>query len=269
MRGLVVLLLAKAAQNDVPPSEDVAHSQLMLAKVVEMIHLATNSHKEILNVNTKDETIEQHLSNKTSILFGDFFWAKAWKDLGDLNNMDVINIMTAVTVNMSQGQFKSEIEHQGTLEKLNVEYWIDKNYLLSACLPALGCQSALRFASASESEQKQAFDFGQNFGFCVKAEQEIAWFESPQLSSTRLFDLCSLPLVMHYLETKQFPEGILTDDQKNKIDYQRLHTIIRSGPGLSRSREVLHTFKQNALKNLQSFGDGKAKECLNKIIKCY
>src|SRR5699024_6477429 len=100
-------------------------------------------------------------------------------------------------VNTTQGQFVSEQELNEVSSKLNLEYWLEKNFLLSACLPAFGCKSVLKLAAMDESLQSHGYQFGQNLGYFLKAHQEINWFLSHAPNSRDYLDFCSLPVVMH------------------------------------------------------------------------
>ncbi len=252
-------------------------SQLVLSKVVEMINMAMIIHREICNIDSAaiTQTAEGsalHLSNKVSVLYGDFLWAKAWKDLADLHQIEVTDMMVSVLVNTTQGQFVSEQELVEVTSKLNLEYWLEKNFLLSACLPAFGCKSVLKLAAADEGLQTAAYQFGQNLGYFLKAHQEINWYLNPRANSRDYLDFCALPVVMHSVETGEPLEHLaLTGGEQQgpklpKYDYSALHQLVRSGPGLVKSKTVLEMFRANAFTNLNHFPDSAARDCLKKLL---
>lgn len=252
-------------------------SQLVLAKVVEMINMAMIIHREICNIDSAaiTQTAEGsalHLSNKVSVLYGDFMWAKAWKDLADLHQIEVTDMMVSVLVNTTQGQFVSEQELLEVSSKLNLEYWLEKNFLLSACLPAFGCKSVLKLASVDDGLQTSGYQFGQNLGYFLKAHQEINWYLNPRANNRDYLDFCALPVVMHSVETGESLEHLAaqsTSDQGPKLpkyDYSALHKHIRNGPGLVKSKTVLEMFRANAFTNLNHFPDSPARDCLKKLL---
>lgn len=281
-----MLLISKAGatakDSQATPDEStgdfsLSHSEIVLAKVVEMINMAMIIHKEICNIdsNAITQTAEGsalHLSNKISVLYGDFLWAKAWKDLADLHQIEVTDMMVSVLVNTTQGQFVSEQELKEVSSKLNLTYWLEKNFLLSACLPAFGCKSVLKLASIDETLQSYGYQFGQNLGYFIKAHQEINWFLNPSPNSRDFLDFCSLPVVMHSLETGEPLEHLSRVDaieegpKLPKYNYNKLHSLIRSGPGIAKSRTVLEMFRANAFTNLNHFPDSEARDCLKKIL---
>src|SRR5699024_4749510 len=122
-----------------------------------------------------------------------------------------------------------------------------KNFLLSACLPAFGCKSVLKLASIDEALQSHGYQFGQNLGYFIKAHQEINWFLNAP-NSRDFLDFCSLPVVMHSLETGEPLEHLSQVDANEdapklpKYNYGKLHSLIRSGPGIAKSRTILEMF---------------------------
>ncbi|KAH9415569.1 Decaprenyl-diphosphate synthase subunit 2 [Dermatophagoides pteronyssinus] len=289
IRGLIVLLISKAASSSSSSKtqigqQDISTIQWRLAKIVEMIHMAVLIHRQIRNVsfNTLDSgSIETQLNlqNKISVLYGDFLWAKAWKELADMGDIQVIDMMVSVLVNTSTGQFLAEIESHDLSRKMKVDYWLEKNFLLNACLPAFGCRSTLKLAGVDERLQKNAYDFGQNFGFFSKAYQEIKWFENngsvEDSNNIHSLDICSLPVIMHSIESGQsFDRMIKKNVSENHkqpgeliMDQQEFIEIIRKGTGLQKSRSILENFRQKSLGNLNDFPESEAKVHLKSILE--
>ncbi|OTF75678.1 decaprenyl-diphosphate synthase subunit 2-like protein, partial [Euroglyphus maynei] len=283
IRGLIVLLISKAASSSSSNNstgqlqqQDISTIQWRLAKIVEMIHMAVIIHRQIRNVsfNSLDSgSIETQLNlrNKISVLYGDFLWAKAWKELSDLGDIQVIDMMVSVLVNNSTGQFLAEIELLDLSRKMKVDYWLEKNFLLNACLTAFGCQSTLKLAGVDEKLQKNAYDFGQNFGFFTKAYQEIKWFDNngnvEDSINNHTMDICSLPVIMHSIEHGQSFDRIFKRNvsenykQPNEMimDQQEFIDIIRKGNGLRQSRSILENFRKKSLRYLNEFPESEAK----------
>lgn len=264
--------MSKAASTKCPQpaKKNITGIQWRLAKIVEMVHISIFIHKQIRNVqfNTLN-TADIHLSNKISVLHGDFLWAKAWKELSDMGDIEVIDMMVSVLVNLSEGQFLSEIELADLANKLNVDYWYKKNYLLAACLPAFGCKSTLKLEKLDGNLQKHAYEFGQNFGFFNKAYEEIKWF-SNELTNEPI-DFCSLPMIMHFNETGESLQHLIHLNQlnKTKIEFnsEELFNIVRNGPGLMKSKNILNNFRHKSLQNLSHFPNSEAKDQLKNILE--
>lgn len=286
IRGLIVLLISKAAlssNNGIQlEQKDISTIQWRLAKIVEMIHMAVLIHRQVRNVafNTLDSgSIETqlNLSNKISVLYGDFLWAKAWKELADMGNIEVIDMMVSVLVNTSTGQFLAEVESLDLSRKMNVDYWLEKNFLLNACLPAFGCRSTLKLVGFDEQLQKKAYDFGQNFGFFNKAYQEIKWFDNngnyEEPINSYSLDLCSLPVIMHSIESgRSFDRMIQKNAFKKQsgefiMNQQEFIDIIRKGNGLRQSRSILENFRQKSLRTLEVFPESEAKGQIKSILE--
>lgn len=282
LRGIVCLLMAESVKHQFkkssqPELNTLTNDQVVFAKTVEMFHLATQTHKEMKSEERHAGPVSPKLNTDTkiSVLFGDFFWSKAWKEMSDLNNMDVLNAMTKVIGHVPQGQFMEETEYENVLSKLTLDYWIEKNHLMTASLLANGCESILKLDKNGPPEPEvlhQAYQFGQNFAFFYKASQEVQYLW-PRTSNKNLQPLkhlafCSLPLIMHYSGKGQLPQDVLqSQESRSDYDVRPLYEMIKLGPALDKSREVVHTFKKNALTNLLFFPESSAKECLKQIVK--
>lgn len=259
------------------PAEPISSSQWTIAKTSEMIHMAVVIHNRIRNVkqdllNTNDDDSKVNLRNKISILYGDFLWARAWKELSNLTDLTVIEMIVTVLLNTSLGLFMSEVELTGEAkveEKVNFDYWLEKNFMLSACLPAFGCKSTIKLALPNlERTQNYGYELGKNFGYITKVYQELLWFTSPTVDTSEPLDFCSLPLIMHAAETG---DNLLqlranTTTEGPSYDHRQLHAIVRNGPGMVKAKTILDNFRANASRNLSHFPATDAKEHLEKII---
>ncbi|KAI2797823.1 Decaprenyl-diphosphate synthase subunit 2 [Blomia tropicalis] len=290
LRGILCLLISRIGneQQKLYQTEqkkiDTIQSQVVVAKVVEMIQMAIVTHNKISNVDSNSIALTElgsmkHLTNKVSVLCGDFFWAKAWKDLADLYQIEVTDNMTTVLINASLGQFVLEEELNDLNQKLNLEYWLEKNFLLSSSLLAFGCKSVLKLADVDESMQNVGYQFGQNLSYFLKAYDEIQWFINESPKSNDVLDFCSLPVVLHTMETGDTMENVQKkiakfDDNSSRLhesnaknyDYEQLHSIIRMGPGIAKSKTILQMFRASAFTNLNRFPPSDARDCVKNIL---
>ncbi|XP_014047731.1 all trans-polyprenyl-diphosphate synthase PDSS2 isoform X2 [Salmo salar] len=116
MRGLVVLLMSKAAgpgqhkASDVFPQDMVSGiypSQRNLAEITELIHTAFLVHRGIVNLkewtNSDGPLKDMQFGNKMAVLSGDFLLANACTGLAQLNNTKVVELISSAIGDLVQG----------------------------------------------------------------------------------------------------------------------------------------------------------------------
>lgn len=283
VRGLLILLISKAAafasttkevartaserksstsQSDIM---GVLPTQLNLVKITEMLHLGFSTHSNINRINLTLSTIQ---GKNVAILIGDYLMSMAIKMTAELQHNDVYMLIAVVSGNITQGLFLSEMENKRLVTnraKFDFNYWKEKNFLLTASLFASACEAALKLAWLGEELQAQAFDFGKNFGYCLKAYQEIQWFEGGGDDyRNKPVDLYSLPVLMHETPNEELIEFLEHKDSQLSLD--RFRSIIRSGNAIDKSKEVAESFRKVALGKLNAFEDCEAKRYLQRLV---
>ncbi|UXI21451.1 pyrroline-5-carboxylate reductase [Sarcoptes scabiei] len=295
LRGLVVLLVAKASNPKKSKhltrfqSKEIEENQWEFAKIVEMIYMATITHKNMRKNTLVNEIVDGEsinlINNKISVLYGDFLWAQAWKQLVSLGDVEVINLMSTVLVNISKGQFTSEVEAIDCTEKLSIDHWMDKNYLLNSCLIAKACQSVLKLSKIDQILlQRDAFEFGKNFGFFHLAYQEYQWIFKHSQSRKSIglidsIDLLSLPIIIYSIEKNKSLEKMIEECQNEndrgvdystlfaRLDRKRLYGMVcDDNVTVQRTKEVIENFRQNSLRYLKEFPSSNAKNSIQSIL---
>lgn len=73
----------------------VERQRIRIAEAVEMLHLATLIHDDVLDqaeIRRGEETIHMHKGNKVAILSGDYLFAKAFQIVSEMPNMKYLQI---------------------------------------------------------------------------------------------------------------------------------------------------------------------------------
>ena len=87
-RAQLCLLIANAGTS-------VERQRIRIAEAVEMLHLATLIHDDVLDqaeIRRGEETIHMHKGNKVAILSGDYLFAKAFQIVSEMPNMKYLQI---------------------------------------------------------------------------------------------------------------------------------------------------------------------------------
>merc|ERR1712085_61489 len=121
---------------------DVWRKQGQLGQIVEMIHVASLIHDDVLDeADTRrgGEAVHKLYSNKVAVLAGDYLLARASVLLARLENTAVVQIMATALESLVSGeimQLKSSPE-----ELLRMESYLRKSYYKTASLVCYACRS--------------------------------------------------------------------------------------------------------------------------------
>lgn len=285
-RGLIVLLVSKATGHpstsidflDAERSAGISQRQRSLAEMTEMIYSAHLIHRGILNLQpsllTQSKTAQDlHFGNKMSVLSGDFLLASVWKGLGELRNTKVVELMATAIGDFMEGQFVIETESDLPKNGATAEHWEERNFLRVGSLQANSCQSALELAGHQEEIQLRAYHFGKNIALAWQAFTELQPFIDSYIHPTNTvaaFDLMSAPVVLHIEDNGENLDKVRipsTDSNSpSQLDYQKLHSLVRSGPGINRTRELINMYTSKALDALEGFPASDATNALCNIV---
>ena len=153
--------------------------QAQLGQVVEMIHVASLIHDDVLDeADTRrgGEAIHKLYSNKVAVLAGDYLLARASLLLARLENTAVVQLMATALESLVAGeimQLKSSAE-----SLLEMETYLRKSYYKTASLIAYACRStAMLGGHAYASTVATACEeFGFHMGLAYQIQDDILDF---------------------------------------------------------------------------------------------
>ena len=158
---------------------DVWRRQAQLGQIVEMIHVASLIHDDVLDeADTRrgGEAVHKLYSNKVAVLAGDYLLARASVLLARLENTAVVQIMATALESLVAGeimQLKSPPE-----SLLEMETYLRKSYYKTASLICYACRStALLGGHAYGSTVATACEeFGFHLGLAYQIQDDILDF---------------------------------------------------------------------------------------------
>lgn len=158
---------------------EVWRKQAQLGQIVEMIHVASLIHDDVLDeADTRrgGEAVHKLYSNKVAVLAGDYLLARASVLLARLENTSVVQIMATALESLVAGeimQLKSSPE-----ELLQMESYLRKSYYKTASLICYACRStALLGGHAYGSTVATACEeFGFHMGLAFQIQDDILDF---------------------------------------------------------------------------------------------
>ncbi|MDV5063109.1 polyprenyl synthetase family protein [Veillonella sp. YH-vei2232] len=101
LRAQLCILVALAGNS-------VQEERIKIAESVEMLHLATLIHDDVLDqaaIRRGESTIHTHKGNKIAILSGDYLFAKCFALVASLNSTEYLKVFTHIITCLVEGEF--------------------------------------------------------------------------------------------------------------------------------------------------------------------
>ncbi|EJK71722.1 hypothetical protein THAOC_06810 [Thalassiosira oceanica] len=253
---------------------DVWRKQGQLGQIVEMIHVASLIHDDVLDeADTRrgGEAVHKLYSNKVAVLAGDYLLARASVLLARLENTAVVQIMATALESLVAGeimQLKSSPE-----ELLQMTSYLRKSYYKTASLICYACRStALLGGHAYGSTVATACEeFGFHMGLAFQIQDDILDFTAaadilgkPALADMSL-GLSTAPILY---AAQEFPhlEPLVKRRFKEKNDKQTaLEALYKSDTAMDKAKELAKFHAQRAVDALLRLPQSEARDALLRL----
>ena len=175
-------LLSPVEPRQVTSSLSILPTQMRLAQIVEMIHVASLLHDDVIDESSLRRgapSAPAAFGNKLSILGGDFLLGRASAALSRLGSAEVVELISSVIANLVEGEILQMKAVNGRDESENVRpalgkdswnIYLQKTYLKSASLMAKGARAAVVLGGCREGEiwKEVGYAYGRNLGIAFQ-----------------------------------------------------------------------------------------------------
>lgn len=253
---------------------DVWRRQAQLGQIVEMIHVASLIHDDVLDeaeTRRGGEAVHKLYSNKVAVLAGDYLLARASVLLARLENTAVVQIMATALESLVAGeimQLKSPPE-----SLLEMESYLRKSYYKTASLICYACRStALLGGHAYGSTVATACEeFGFHMGLAYQIQDDILDFTAaasvlgkPALADMDL-GLSTAPILY---AAEEFPhlKPLIMRRFKQKGDKQTaLEALYKSDHAMDKARNLARFHAQRAIDALLRLPKSESRNALIRL----
>ena len=158
-------------------------TQLRLAQIVEMIHVASLLHDDVIDKSPLRRGVASApaaFGNKLSVLAGDFLLGRTSAALSRLGENEVVELIASVIANLVEGEIlqlkavhADDLGVAGPLPTVGQDNWniyLQKTYLKTASLMAKGARAAVVLGGCKEGEvwKEVAYAYGRNLGIAFQ-----------------------------------------------------------------------------------------------------
>ena len=253
---------------------DVWRRQAQLGQIVEMIHVASLIHDDVLDeaeTRRGGEAVHKLYSNKVAVLAGDYLLARASVLLARLENTAVVQIMATALESLVAGeimQLKSPPE-----SLLQMESYLRKSYYKTASLICYACRStALLGGHAYGSTVATACEeFGFHLGLAYQIQDDILDFTAaatvlgkPALADMDL-GLSTAPILYAAQEFAHLKPLIMRRFKEKGDKQAALEALYKSDVAMDKARALARFHAQRAIDALLRLPESEARDALVRL----
>ncbi len=252
IRPAIVLLVSRATMLE----REITPRHRRLAEITEMIHTASLVHDDVVDeaaLRRNVPTVNSLFDNRIAVLAGDFLFAQSSWYLANLDNLEVVKLLSEVIRDFAEGEIFQGINRFDT--SLTLDAYLDKSYYKTASLIANSAKSAAILSDASPEVIDSLYNYGRYLGLAFQIVDDILDFTSPTevLGKPAGSDLISGNITapaLFALEETPYLETLIEREFSEEGDIEKALSIISESQGIERSRELASYHAQLALKQL-------------------
>ncbi|KAK9268376.1 hypothetical protein L1049_000125 [Liquidambar formosana] len=272
MRPALVFLVSRATAQIVGLQE-LTTEHRRLAEIIEMIHTASLIHDDVLDesdMRRGKETVHQLYGTRVAVLAGDFMFAQSSWYLANLENLEVIKLISQVIKDFASGEIKQASSLFDCDVKL--EEYLIKSYYKTASLIAASTKGAAIFSGVDSSVSEQMYEYGRNLGLSFQVVDDILDFtqSAEQLGKPAGSDLATGNLtapVIFSLEKEPKLRDIIESEFCETGSLDEAIQLVKSCGGIERAQDLAKEKADLAVQNLQCLPQSAFRLALEEMVR--
>jgi all-trans-nonaprenyl-diphosphate synthase len=268
IRPAIVLLIARATM----PGEDLTPRHRRLAEITEMIHTASLVHDDV--VDTADTrrgvpTVHSLFDNRVAVLAGDFLFAQSSWYLANLDNLEVVKLLSQVIMDLAEGEIQQGLNEFDA--DLSLEAYLEKSYYKTATLLANSAKATGVLSEVSSSTCDKLYQYGRNLGLAFQIVDDILDFTASAevLGKPAGSDLASGNLTaptLYALEEHPELRELIDTQFEDEIILAKAIDLVLNSNGIAKSRELAQYHGQLALANIKDLPPSTSRQALIDMV---
>ncbi|KVH93124.1 Polyprenyl synthetase [Cynara cardunculus var. scolymus] len=260
MRPALVFLVSRATLV-LAGLEELTREHRRLAEIIEMIHTASLIHDDVLDesdMRRGQETVHQIYGTRVAVLAGDFMFAQSSWYLANLENLEVIKL-----ISQASSLFDCDVE---------LDEYLIKSYYKTASLIAASTKGAAIFSGVGKDVCEQMYQYGKNLGLSFQVVDDILDFtqSAEQLGKPAGSDLAKGNLtapVIFALEKESKLREIIESEfcETGSLD-EAIELVMASG-GIERAQMLAKQKADAAIQCLNCLPQGAFRLALEGMVK--
>ncbi len=248
IRPGIVLLLSRA----LAPDGSLSPRHRRLAEITEMIHTASLVHDDVVDEAATRRgvaTVHSRFNHRVAVLAGDFLFAQASWHLANLDDLEVVKLLSRVIMDLADGEVRQGLYRYDTGQSF--ETYLEKSYCKTASLIANSARAAGVLSGLPEARLDALHRFGRQLGLAFQVVDDILDFtgSEQQLGKPAASDLASGYLtapVLYALEERPTLARLIEREFSQEGDLEQALDLVRGCEAIPRSRALAEGFAQEA-----------------------
>lgn len=269
LRPMLVLLSGKATGT-------LNDAHVTLATVVEMVHMATLVHDDVLDdaeLRRKGATINHLRGNEAAVLLGDYLISHSYHLCSSLDSQFASRVIAATTNRVCEGELL-QIDNRNNLD-LDEETYFQIIGRKTASLCATCCLLGAKFSGASDEQLTELERYGHALGTAFQIQDDILDIvgDAETVGKTLGLDVekqkLTLPMI-HFLRTaprehRALLRSLLTSREADKVE--RIRNLILPSKSIDYARGQAEKLVARARAALQTLPDSEARLVLDTMAE--
>ena len=267
IRPAIVLLVSRATIK----GGDLTSKHRRLAEITEMIHTASLVHDDVVDeaeLRRQVATVNSLFGNRVAVLAGDFLFAQSSWYLANLDNLEVVKLLSEVIRDFAEGEIQQGLSCFDT--NITLEKYLQKSYLKTASLIANSAKAAAVLSGESEEVTNTIYNYGCNLGLAFQIVDDIIDFTSTTevLGKPAGSDLANGNLtapVLYAMTEKTNLSMLIEREFSEEGDLEQALNLVLESDGIEKARQLAFHHSQLALHDLHCLSPSLAKDSLAEL----
>ncbi|MEB3265962.1 MAG: solanesyl diphosphate synthase [Cyanobacteriota bacterium] len=267
LRPGIVLLLSRAVAHD----GELSARHRRLAEITEMIHTASLVHDDVVDgAETRRgvATVHSRFNHRVAVLAGDFLFAQASWHLANLDDLEVVKLLSRVIMDLAEGEVRQGLFRYDTGQTF--ETYLEKSYCKTASLIANSARAVGVLSELPVDHRNGLHQFGRQLGLAFQVVDDILDFtgNDQQLGKPAASDLASGYLtapVLYALEERPALAGLIDREFSEDGDLEQALALVRGCEAIPRSRALAEGFAKEASRQIAWMAPSDASNALRRL----
>jgi all-trans-nonaprenyl-diphosphate synthase len=264
VRPAIVLLASRATLVE----QEITERHRRLAEITEMIHTASLVHDDVVDeadLRRNVPTVNNLFNNRIAVLAGDFLFAQSSWYLANLDNLEVVKLLSEVIRDFAEGEILQGINRFDT--NASIESYLEKSYYKTASLIANSIKAASVLSESSRKVTDSLYNYGRHIGLAFQIVDDILDFTTPTevLGKPAASDLISGNITapaLFAIEETPYLKLLIEREFNQQNDIENAVNIVMSSQGIDRSRALATHHASTAIKYLDCLSPSPSKQAL-------
>ncbi|MEM6612265.1 MAG: solanesyl diphosphate synthase [Cyanobacteria bacterium P01_C01_bin.72] len=267
IRPAIVLLASRATMSD----QSLIPRHRRLAEITEMIHTASLVHDDVVDeadLRRNVETVNSLFDNKIAVLAGDFLFAQSSWYLANLDNLQVVKLLSEVIRDFAEGEILQGLNRFDI--DASIDAYLDKSYYKTASLMANSAKAAAVLSDAEPQVTENMYNYGRNLGLAFQVVDDILDFtgSTEVLGKPAGSDLASGNLTapaLYALKQKPYLKILIEREFSQAEDLHQALELISNSDGISQARQLAADHARMAADSLSCLAPSSSKDALYEL----